>query len=176
VTVDRSLTGFTTTPSLISPNADGLNDATTLGFTLAQLLPVQVVIQRLGTVVGTAFSGQLGPGPQVVVWDGTIGGVRVPDGTYDVVVLVTDALGAVSFTLPVTVDTTPPVLTLLDPATLRFQLNEAATMTVTVNGQAVVGPAVAGVFTIPWLGGPVATIFAQAADAAGNLSPGVTFP
>ena len=176
VTVDRSLTGFTTTPALISPNADGVNDTTTFGFTLAQLLPVQLLIERFGTVVGTVFTGQLGPGPQAILWDGTTGGVRVPDGTYDAVVVVTDALGPISFTLPVTVDTTAPALTLLDAATLRFQLSEPATVTVTVNGQVVVRPEPAGVFTIPWQGGPVTTISAQADDAAGNLSPIVTVP
>ena len=176
VTVDRSVTGLTATTALISPNADGVNDTTTFGFTLAQSLPVQLVIQRFGTIVGTVFAGQLGPGPQTIVWDGATGGIRVPDGTYDVVVLVTDALGPISFTLPVTVDTTPPVLTLLDAAALRFQLTEPATVTVTVNGQVVVRPEPAGVFTIPWQGDPVTTISAQADDAAGNLSLILTAP
>jgi hypothetical protein len=176
VTVDRSLTGPTATAALISPNADGVNDTTTFGFTLAQSLSVQLLIERFGTIVGTVFAGQLGPGPQTIVWDGATGGIRVPDGTYDAVVLVTDALGPISFTLPVTVDTTPPVLTLLDAATLRFQLTEPATVTVTVNGQVAVRPEPAGVFTIPWQGDPVTTISAQADDAAGNVSLILTAP
>jgi hypothetical protein len=176
VTVDRSLTGLTTTSALISPNGDGVNDSTTIGFSLTQSLPVQLLIEYYGTVVGTIFTGQLGPGPQTIAWDGTTRGVRIPDGAYDAVVVVTDPLGAVSFSIPVTVDTTPPALTLLDAATLRFQLSEPATVTVTVNGQPVVRPEPAGVFTLPWQGGPVTTISAQADDAAGNLSPILTAP
>ena len=78
--------------------------------------------------------------------------------------------------MPLTIDTTPPTLTLLDPTTLRFQLSEPATVTVVVNGQAVVVGEPAGVFMVPWQGGPVTIISAQARDAAGNLSPIVTSP
>src|SRR5207248_1313353 len=89
VTVDRSLIAFTVSAPLFSPNGDGVNDTTTFAFTLAQSLPVQIVIQRAGVVVG---------------------------------------------------------------------------------------PAQAGVFTLPWVGGPVTTISAYADDAAGNRSPVVTLP
>jgi hypothetical protein len=176
IAVDRSLSAFFMTSSLISPNGDGVNDTTTFGFTLSQFLPVEVVIEHAGVYVGTVFSGDLGPGPQTVAWDGTIGGVRVADGTYDAVVLVTTTTGTVSFKLPITIDATPPALTLLDVATLRFSLSEAATVTVTVNGQVVVRPQPAGVFTLPWQGGPVTSISAQASDTAGNSSSPLTFP
>src|SRR5207248_10026010 len=39
--VDRTLTGYTVTPALVSPNGDGTADSATFGFTLAQAVPVQ---------------------------------------------------------------------------------------------------------------------------------------
>ena len=177
VTIDRTLTALTTTPSLISPNGDGASDTTTIAFSLAESVPVSVLVERQGAIVATVFSGTLGPGPQTVVWNGQNGGVRVPDGSYQVVVVVSDALGAISVSAPLGVDATPPTLTLVDAATLRFQLSEPATVTVAVNGTTtIVVSEVAGVFTIPWQGGPITSISAVADDSAGNLSTPVTSP
>ncbi|MBV8080191.1 MAG: N-acetylmuramoyl-L-alanine amidase [Actinobacteria bacterium] len=176
VTVDRTLSGFSVAPSVISPNGDGVADATAFNFTLNQSVPVQLVVEQLGRVVATVFAGTLGPGVQSVAWNGTVNGVRVPDGAYEVVATVTDALGGVTFAAPLTVDATPPTLTLLDPASLRFQLSEPATVTVTVNGQTTVVSEPAGVFVVPWQNGPVTTISAQADDLAGNVGATVTYP
>jgi hypothetical protein len=176
VTVDRTLTGFVASPALISPNGDGVADSISLNFNLARSVPVQLLVEQLGRDVGTVFVGTLGPGPQSVVWNGMLNGVRAADGAYQAVVVVTDELGAVTLSAPLTVDATPPVLTLLDPASLRFQLSEPATVTVTVNGQTVVNAEPQGVFTVPWQGGPVTSLTAQADDAAGNLSAGVSYP
>jgi hypothetical protein len=82
----------------------------------------------------------------------------------------------VSFRLPLTIDTTPPLLSLLDAATLRFQLSEAGTVTAFVNGQAVVLPEPAGSFTIPWANGPVTAVSGSAADAAGNVGATISWP
>jgi hypothetical protein len=176
VTIDRTLTGLTVTPALISPNGDGSSDTTTIGFALAQQVPVTVVVERQGSVVATVYSGPLGPGQQTIVWNGLVNGLRVPDGAYDVAIQVSDTLGTVTISAPLTVDVTAPVLTLLDPAALRFQLSEPALVTATINGTTVSLPEPAGVFTIPWQAGPVTTISAQADDSAGNLSTTVTSP
>jgi hypothetical protein len=103
-------------------------------------------------------------------------GARVPDGVYQVVVQVTSTLGTVTVAAPLTIDATPPVLTLLDAATLRFQLSEPAVVTATINGTTVSVSEPAGAFTIPWQAGPVTTLSAQADDEAGNLSAVVTSP
>jgi hypothetical protein len=176
VLVDRTLTGFSAAPAVISPNGDGVVDATAFNFNLSQPVPVQLLVEQQGRVVGTVFSGTLGPGPQSVAWNGTINGVRVPDGIYQAVAVVTDALGGLTFTAALTVDATPPALTLVDPSSLRFQLSEPATVSVTVNGQVVVAHEPAGVFAITWQGGPVTSLTAQAADAAGNVSTALTYP
>ena len=84
-------------------------------------------------MLATPFQGQPGLGQHTLDWDGTANGAPLPDGRYVVVVTVTDALGDVQLPLPLTIDTVPPVLTLLDPARLRFTLSEPATVTVLVN-------------------------------------------
>jgi hypothetical protein len=71
---------------------------------------------------------------------------------------------------PVTIDVTPPLLTLLDAKTLRFSLDEPATVTLTVNQSTrIVKVEPKGVFTIPF-SGTVLQVSAEAEDAAGNLS------
>src|SRR5579864_1644632 len=72
VTVDRSLTGFALAPAVISPNGDGVADSAAFNFTLSRPLSVQLRLEQAGVVVGTVFSGPLGPGVQSVAWDGTI--------------------------------------------------------------------------------------------------------
>jgi hypothetical protein len=174
--VDRTLGGLLATPGAISPNGDGVSDASTVGFSLAQAVPVRVEIRSGVAVVASLFAGTLGPGVYAFPWDGTSAGARVPDGAFDAVVTVTDALGDVARSARVVVDTVPPVLSLLDAASLRFQLSEPATVSLTVNGQPLVLPAPSGVFTAPWSSGAVTSVSAQARDAAGNASPVVTGP
>ena len=115
--VDRTLTGLVASARAISPNGDGVDDRLTLSFTLTQNAPVRIDVEQSGAVVATLFQGQPGLGQHTVDWDGTTNGAPLADGRYDVVVTVTDALGDVQLPLPLTIDTTPPVLTLLDAAT-----------------------------------------------------------
>jgi flagellar hook assembly protein FlgD len=174
VVVDRTLTDLLVSASAISPNGDGASDSTALTFVLSQPVPVQVDVLQAGNVVATVFQGSLGAGPQSVAWGGTAGGAPLPDGRYQLAVTFTDVLGQVRQTIPVTVDDTPPVLTLVDPQLLTFTLSEAATVTVLVNGQTtiVVGEP-AGTFSVPFPG-TVTSVVARAQDFAGNLSPPVS--
>ncbi|MEI8104589.1 MAG: peptidoglycan recognition protein [Actinomycetes bacterium] len=174
--VDRSLSGLAVSPSVFSPNSDGIADTAAFTFSLGASVPVQVTIQRAGATVATVYSGQLGPGPQTIGWDGTSAGARLGDGTYTVVVTVTDPFGTISLLQTVVIDTTPPTLTVVDGPGLRFQLSEAATVTAIVNGQPVSVAAPAGSVTVPWTGGPVTSFSAQARDSAGNLGATVSGP
>jgi hypothetical protein len=176
VVVDRTLSGVTATPTSFSPNADGASDTISFGFVLAQSVPVQVTVQRAGAAVATVFAGQLGPGPQTIGWDGSVAGVRLPDGQYTAVVTATDALATLSLLVPFTVDTTPPTLTVLDGPSLRFQLSEPATVTAAINGQSVSAAEPAGVFTFPWVGPPVTSWSVSARDGAGNAGASVSGP
>jgi hypothetical protein len=174
--IDRTLSGLAATPTSFSPNADGSSDTVSFGFALSQTVPVQVVVQRAGALVATLFTGQLGPGFQTVGWDGTSGGIRLPDGEYTAVVTATDPLAVVSLLVPFAIDTIAPTLTLVDAASLRFQLSEPATLTAVINGQTVVASEPLGVFTFPWLGPPVTSFTVSGKDAAGNPSATVTWP
>ncbi|HZT91925.1 MAG TPA: N-acetylmuramoyl-L-alanine amidase [Gaiellaceae bacterium] len=172
--VDRTLTGLQALPTDLSPNGDGVNDTTTFSFVLAQSVPLQVVVESAGVVAATVFGGQLGPGPETLTWDGTGGGVPLADGSYTAVFTYTDALGQVQQTIPLTIDTRPPTLTLLDKATLRFSLDEPATVTALVDGTTrIVRLEPKGTFTLPFQGA-VTSVTAQAQDLAGNESPVVT--
>jgi hypothetical protein len=104
----RTLSGLTAAPAVFSPNGDGVDDTVTLSFLLAQPSSVQVVIQRLGATVASAYYGQLGKGLQAIGWDGTAGGVPLPAGEYVAVVTATGPLGAVSLLVPVRI-LPPPV-------------------------------------------------------------------
>jgi hypothetical protein len=102
VIVDRTIGVVTVTPGTISPNGDGVDEVATLSFTLAQAVPVQIAVVQDGTVVETLFDGTLAAGQHTVDWDGTDGlGEVLPDGSYTLVVTVTDGLGAVPVSVPV---------------------------------------------------------------------------
>jgi flagellar hook assembly protein FlgD len=174
VVVDRTVTGFAASSRAISPNGDGVADGLSLSFTLTQNVPVRVDVELSGAVVATLFQGQPGLGQHTLDWDGTANGVVVPDGRYAVVVTVSDALGDVQLPLPLTIDTTAPVLTLIDAGKLRFTLSEPATVTVLVNQRTrIVLAQPQGTFVVPFTG-TVAQLSAEAQDAAGNLSAVVT--
>jgi len=53
---------------------------------------------------------------------------------------------------------------------LTFQLSEPATVSGTINGQAVSAAEPAGTFAFPWTGPPATSWSLQAKDAAGNAS------
>ncbi|MGH3002643.1 MAG: N-acetylmuramoyl-L-alanine amidase [Gaiellaceae bacterium] len=174
VFVDRTLTGLQSSVSAISPNGDGVDDNVAFSFVLTQDVPLRFEIEQGGAVVATLFQGQLGLGPHTVSWDGTAGGVLLPDGAYTVAVTFTDGLGEVELQLPLTIDTVAPVLGVLQPGTLRFTLSEPATVTVVLDQKTrIVRDEPAGPFVVP-----SAVAFAQfsatAQDAAGNVSAPVT--
>jgi hypothetical protein len=159
-------------PSVISPNGDGVNDGTTLSFALAQNVPVRLEILKDGVIVGSPFQGQLGIGPQTIAWNGSGFGAPLFDGIYQATITVTDQLGDVQLAVPITIDNTAPRLTLVDKATLKFTLDEPATVTLLVNQKTrIVLGEPKGTFRIPYQGGAVSQISAEATDLAGNVSP-----
>jgi hypothetical protein len=176
IVIDRTLSGLVATPAAFSPNADGSADTVSFGFALSQNVPVQVTVQRAGAAVATVFTGQLGPGFQTVGWDGTSAGTRLPDGQYTAVVTATDALATVSLLVPFVIDTVAPTLAVTNGGGLGFSLSEPATVTGTVNGQAVSAPEPAGAFVFPFSGAPVTSFSLQAKDAAGNSSAVISGP
>jgi hypothetical protein len=170
VVVDRTLAGLQAVPAFMSPNGDGVNDTATFSFTLSQTVPVRLDIVQAGIVVASVFQGELPSGPQTLTWDGTGFGVPLFDGTYQATFTFTDQLGDVQVTRPITLDTRAPTLTLVDKATLKFTLDEPATVTVLVNQKTrIVLGEPKGTFRIRF-DGSVAQVSGEAQDLAGNLS------
>jgi hypothetical protein len=176
IVVDRTFAALDAMPRTISPNGDGFADTTTFSFQLAQNVPVRFDIEQGGVVVATPFQGQLGIGPHTLVWDGLSNGAALPDGDYSAVFTVTDQLGDVQLSLPLTIDTTAPVLSIVDAQKLKFTLDGQATVTILVNQKKrIVHGEGKGTFTIAFLG-PVYHLSAEAQDLAGNISAVVTGP
>jgi hypothetical protein len=76
----------------------------------------------------------------------------------------------VQLAVPVTIDNTAPKLPLVDKATLRFSLDEPATVTVLVNQKTrIVLGEPKGTFRIPYQGA-VYQVSGVAQDLAGNVS------
>jgi hypothetical protein len=109
-TIDRALSSVTASPSAISPNGDRIDDTLTTGFALSGPSQVGVIIVAPdGSTVATLFSGQLAAGVYSYGWDGHLAdGSTVPDGAYQVLVSVTDALGTVTQTAGFDVASPPP--------------------------------------------------------------------
>ncbi|MDX6580162.1 MAG: hypothetical protein QOJ47_1711, partial [Gaiellales bacterium] len=174
--VDRTVTGLQESLAAISPNGDGVNDTVSLSFTLTADVGVRVDVEQIlpglpPAIMATLFQGLPGIGAHTIDWDGTSNGLRLPDGRYAVIVTATDLLGDVQQSLPLSIDTVAPVLTLVDARTLAFTLSEPATVTVLVNQRTrIVASEPAGSFRVPFTG-TVAQLSAQAQDAAGNSSP-----
>jgi hypothetical protein len=175
LTVDRTLTGLSASSGGVSPNGDGIDDTITFSFTLSQPTSVQLTIDQNGSPVATPFDGVLQAGSSSIAWDGTgADGTRLPEGAYVAMLTYSDALGTFTQSLPVTVDVTPPLLTVVDPKTLTFTLSEVATVTFVVNGGApIVQPEPAGTFSLPYAG-TVSSFSARPQDGAGNLGAPVT--
>ena len=100
---------------------------------------------------------------------------RAPDGAYKAELKVTDALGPVTQTVPVRVDTTAPRLRALSLARLQFTLNEPARVTFSINGRRIVRQSKRGTFHVPFAGTP-RRVTAVALDAAGNRSRTLRLP
>jgi hypothetical protein len=167
--VDRTVAGLSPAPRVFSPNGDLAFDSTTFSFLLAAPSFVRLEIRSGDTVVAAPYAAMLPAGANAIAWDGSGFSGRLPDGTYQAVLVVTDALGDVPVSTLVAVDTTPPQLQLLDRAPLLFSLDEPATVTVVVNGTTITRQQAAGTFAVPFQG-TVTSVSAQAVDPAGNAS------
>jgi len=104
VVIDRTLTELQASTPLLSPNGDGIDDTVSATFVLAQAVPVRVDVLEAGVVLATVFQGTLGAGPQTITWDGSANGAPLADGDYQLAFTVSDALGDVEQTLPVTIE------------------------------------------------------------------------
>ncbi len=99
-------------PALISPDGDGLLEATTFALSLNVQAQVALEVSRQGVLLGRAFDLTLPAGVHSLPWDGTIAGALVADGEYRLEAVARDACGKTSrvgLDQLVTVDVTRPV-------------------------------------------------------------------
>ena len=107
---------------LISPNGDGVLDATQLDVGITTTADWRLVVKDAGGRAVASWSGQ-GASAEIT-WNGTSGGSDVPDGVYTAELTATPAGGdATSASTQVTVDTTAPRLAGAAAAPASFSPN-----------------------------------------------------
>jgi flagellar hook assembly protein FlgD len=175
VLVDRTVTGFTVTPSDFSPNGDGRDDSVAFSLHTNGDVHLHVELKRGAKVVAQVTDGDSAGGDQQIPWDGTIAGRRVPDGTYAAVLSSTTALGTTVQSVPLRIDTLAPRLRAISFRRLEFWTSEAARVRLVVNGRTLARSVLAGVFSFR-IGRTVRRASISAEDGAGNISRALRFP
>ncbi len=130
VTLDRTLGFPTATPSTLSPNGDGANDSTTLGFKLTRSATVRIAVKVGGKTVRALELGSLAAGSHAAVWDGANGaGEPLSSGRPSFTVTAKSSLGATAVSGELIVDLYSP--TLSAPAAQTVSLGKSARLTCT---------------------------------------------
>jgi hypothetical protein len=159
ITVDDILTGFTVTGKSLS-------------FTLARP-PTALAFQVLqGTTVLVAPTvPALGVGAQTLTWNGLLAdGTRAPDGSYTLALSITDGLTTFTRTGTVTLDTTPPAITVVSYRNLRFSVSEPVTLRLYVGTKRFTRVVPKAATTEFWLKTQPFAYRLTATDAAGNTT------
>ena len=167
IVLSRTLSGYSVSPTAISPNGDGRNDSLSLSFSLSTPALVWLQVLRGATELGSLIAGNLPVGTHAAAWEG-----RAPDGEYQLRLTVTDAVGAVAQEVKVRVDRVKPVLKrVAKRGPLRVSLSEAAWVTFVADGVSTrIRRPKGGIFRVV-LGRSFRRLDAFAEDAAGNVSP-----
>ena len=127
--------------------------------------PAAVSLQVLrGTDVVAAPPAVVTAGSQTLTWG------ALPDGTYTVALTLTDDVGTLTRSLPLTIDTTAPRVTVLSYKNMRFRVGEAATLLLTVGLQHFKRVVHAPTTTQFWLKTKPKRYTLTATDAAGNVT------
>jgi hypothetical protein len=168
VVLSRTLSGYTVTPTAVSPNGDGRNDSTAIAFSLSVPAFAQLDLLRgtTPTPLASLISGELPAGPQAIAWDG-----RTRDGDYRLALTVTDVTGPVTQEYKVRVDRVAPRLRRVSKRPLRVSISEPARVTFLADGVPVtIRRPKAGTFRVV-LARPFKRLYATAEDEALNVSP-----
>jgi hypothetical protein len=167
IQIDRSSGTFTVTPAAISPNGDGVDDSATVSFTFSQTAAASIDVTKDGQVAANLASGTFDAGvPGTAVWDGTAGGMTVPDGTYPV----TLTAGSLVRSVPIVVDTRAPALMPVSWSAMRFRVDEASTVTLAAGAKRWVKKLKAAGVVYFWMRVRPKAYAVAAQDAAGNTS------
>jgi hypothetical protein len=121
------------------------------------------------------LASTLPAGDSKLPWAGLAAdGKRVPDGRYRATVTVGAAPLTLSYSVPLTVDTRAPRVTLLSVVPLRIRVNERASLLGTIDGRRVSRSLKAGFTTLPLRAFRRLRLVAR--DVAGNDSRVVNWP
>jgi flagellar hook assembly protein FlgD len=180
VVVDRTLGFPVVSPTICSPNGDGVRDTAAVAFALTRQAIVTVTLVHGADVLSTIKAGALSAGPQSVTWDGTVtGGAYPASGKYELRVTAHGSIGVTSVSAPVTVDRYAPRLTA--PATASSKAGKTAkvaysvrdpyssTVKVTVSVSDATGASVATV-ACGWVKQGTAAILTWKPPAAGTYT------
>ena len=174
ILISRTLLGFTSSTSLVSPNGDGRRDTATFEISLAAAADVAITLDA-GAKSIPIFAGSLPSGNQEWQWSGTAAdGSPVPDGVYKARITLGTAPG-VSLFVPLTVDTRPPALILVSLYPLRLKVDDRVTVIGVVNGRRLTTSEKPGVFRLGFHG-TIHSLWFVVRDAAGNQSKPVRYP
>jgi hypothetical protein len=173
--VDRTLSLFTVTPPVFSPNGDGRADTVAFSFHLARPAHVRLDVKRGSRVAITIASLDDGVGDQTAPWDGMTPRGRLADGRYTAAVTAVSQFGTTSRAATLRIDTVPPLLRALSFRRLVFRISEPARVTLVVNGRTHVLNVRAGLFKLRGVQ-RARRVVVSAEDAAGNRSRALRYP
>jgi hypothetical protein len=165
IVLSRTLSGYTVTPTAVSPNGDGRNDSASISFALSTPALAWLQVLRGATELSSLIAGEVPAGPQAAVWEG-----RARDGEYRLRLTITDSTGPVTQEFKVRVDRITPTLKRVSKRPLRVSLSEPARVTFVADGVLLtIRRPKAGIFRVV-LDRPFTRLEAFAEDAAGNVS------
>ena len=114
-TITPTLTTYTVSQTVISPNADGVKDSSSIDIEYSEQVTGEInILNSLGVLVKNLYPSTVVTNPQAKVWDGkNNSNVVVADGVYTIQVLGTDSGGNVltDTSKTITVDNAVPVIT-----------------------------------------------------------------
>jgi flagellar hook assembly protein FlgD len=168
-TVDDTLDAFTSSPAIFSAAKAA---AASITFTLTRgPVTSQLQVKQGETVVATQPPATLEAGPQTLTWNGSLDdGSRAPDGAYTLALSVTTPFSTLTRTAGVTLDSTPPTVTVLSSKNMRFRVSEPVTLTLIVGTTRFSRTLKQATRTQFWLKAKPRAYRLVATDAAGNAT------
>jgi flagellar hook assembly protein FlgD len=134
LTINNSIDALTLTPALFSPARKG---SVQVAFSLLRG-PMNVALNVFHgkELVAAPSTGTYQAGRQTIVWDGHLSdGATARDGTYTLALSAGDGTTSFTRTLAVTLDSTPPKISILSARNLLFGVSEPATATLVVGAR-----------------------------------------
>jgi flagellar hook assembly protein FlgD len=175
VIVSRTVLAYSADAKVASPNGDGRHDAVNFTIVLAQ--PATVSLSLVAGKTSVPLVTQTLPvGSQTIGWSGKAAdGAPVPDGRYRATLTIGTPPLAYSESVPLTIDTRPPKLSLVSLSPLRLRVGERVALRGVINGKRIATSAKPGTVRLAFRG-TVHKLQLVARDAAGNDSLPLRWP